>query len=123
MNLFFLSYLLSPRFCHRFVGYLEEEAVKTYTKCLEVRREDSSREIYSEILFHKDLDAGKLPMWSHMPSPLIAKTYWNLADDATMRDVIYAIRADEAHHRVVNHTLGSMHEDEKNPYSPGVRKL
>ena len=28
--------MISPRFCHRFVGYLEEEAVKTYTHCLEV---------------------------------------------------------------------------------------
>ena len=28
--------MLSPRFCHRFVGYLEEEAVKTYTYCLKV---------------------------------------------------------------------------------------
>ena len=26
-NLFFLSYLVSPRTCHRFVGYIEEEAV------------------------------------------------------------------------------------------------
>ena len=36
VNLFFLAYVMSPRFCHRFVGYLEEEAVKTYTHCLEV---------------------------------------------------------------------------------------
>ena len=36
VNLFFLAYLISPKFCHRFVGYLEEEAVKTYTHCLEV---------------------------------------------------------------------------------------
>ncbi len=36
VNLFFLAYLMSPKFCHRFVGYLEEEAVKTYTHCLEV---------------------------------------------------------------------------------------
>jgi len=28
-NLFFLSYLISPRTCHRFVGYIEEEAVVT----------------------------------------------------------------------------------------------
>ena len=33
-NLFFTSYLLSPKTCHRFVGYLEEEAVKTYTHLL-----------------------------------------------------------------------------------------
>lgn len=28
-NAFFLAYLASPRTCHRFVGYLEEEAVIT----------------------------------------------------------------------------------------------
>ena len=36
VTLFGIWYVFSPRFCHRFVGYLEEEAVKTYTKCLEV---------------------------------------------------------------------------------------
>lgn len=40
-----------------------------------------------------------------------------------MRDVILAIRADEAHHRVVNHTLSSIHLNEKNPFSPGQKKL
>ena len=30
-----LSYLITPKTCHRFVGYLEEEAVLTYTKCLQ----------------------------------------------------------------------------------------
>lgn len=30
-NAFFLSYLISPKACHRFVGYIEEEAVHTYT--------------------------------------------------------------------------------------------
>lgn len=34
-NLYFLAYLFSPRFCHRFVGYLEEEAVHTYTMLLD----------------------------------------------------------------------------------------
>merc|ERR1712216_542669 len=33
-NAFFFSYLISPRTCHRFVGYLEEEAVRTYTHAL-----------------------------------------------------------------------------------------
>ena len=37
VSMFWVAYFLSPRFCHRFVGYLEEEAVKTYTHCLEVR--------------------------------------------------------------------------------------
>ena len=45
-NAFFISYLLSPKTCHRFVGYLEEEAVKTYTHAI------------------ADLDAGKLPLWT-----------------------------------------------------------
>nr|KAG5685409.1 hypothetical protein BaRGS_027204 [Batillaria attramentaria] len=40
-------------------------------------------------------------------------------EDATMRDVVLAIRADEAHHRVVNHTLASMKPDDFNPYKPG----
>lgn len=35
-NYFFLAYLISQRYCHRFVGYLEEEAVRTYSKCLQV---------------------------------------------------------------------------------------
>ena len=34
MNLFFLTYMVYPKICHRFVGYLEEEAVKTYTDIL-----------------------------------------------------------------------------------------
>lgn len=32
VNMFFFSYLISPKSCHRFVGYLEEEAVHTYTQ-------------------------------------------------------------------------------------------
>ena len=34
--MFWVAYWISPRFCHRFVGYLEEEAVRTYTHCLSV---------------------------------------------------------------------------------------
>jgi hypothetical protein len=40
-----LSYLISPRTCHRFVGYLEEEAVVTYTHAIE------------------ELERGHLPKW------------------------------------------------------------
>lgn len=57
-NLFFLSYILSPKTCHRFVGYLEEEAVRTYTHAL------------------ADLDAGNIPEWSNMAAPPIAIDYW-----------------------------------------------
>nr|XP_039255749.1 alternative oxidase, mitochondrial-like isoform X1 [Styela clava] len=98
---FSIAYLISPAFCHRFVGYLEEEAVKTYTTCLQA------------------IDEGELKMWCRMKAPEIAIEYWKLPQDAMMRDVILAIRADEAHHRTVNHTLGSKKGDEKNPYKPG----
>ena len=85
----------------RFVGYLEEQAVVTYTHILE------------------ELDNGNLPMWKSLPAPPLAVEYWRLPKDAMMRDVILAIRADEAHHRLVNHTLGSMDSKDKNPFKPG----
>lgn len=34
-NMFWFSYLINPKFSHRFVGYMEEEAVRTYTGMLE----------------------------------------------------------------------------------------
>ena len=33
---FSMAYMFSPGFCHRFVGYLEEEAVTTYSKLIKV---------------------------------------------------------------------------------------
>ena len=30
-NMYLLAYIISPRLCHSAVGYLEEEAVRTYT--------------------------------------------------------------------------------------------
>nr|CAB3256645.1 alternative oxidase, mitochondrial-like [Phallusia mammillata] len=101
VSAFSLAYLISPRFCHRFVGYLEEEAVKTYTHCL------------------KAIDNGELKMWKLMKAPEIAIEYWKLPPDAMMREVILVIRADEAHHRTVNHTLSSIKPDDQNPYPPG----
>eukprot|EP00297_Palpitomonas_bilix_P013111 CAMPEP_0113899006 /NCGR_PEP_ID=MMETSP0780_2-20120614/19745_1 /TAXON_ID=652834 /ORGANISM="Palpitomonas bilix" /LENGTH=299 /DNA_ID=CAMNT_0000891033 /DNA_START=74 /DNA_END=970 /DNA_ORIENTATION=- /assembly_acc=CAM_ASM_000599 len=62
-NSFLLAYMISPQFCHRFVGYLEEEAVKTYTRAV------------------NDIDAGKLPSWEKMPVPAIGRKYWQLAED------------------------------------------
>lgn len=101
VTMFSIAYLLSPRFCHRFVGYLEEEAVFTYSKCL------------------KDIESGSLKHWQTKAAPDVAIRYWKLPETASMKDVVLAIRADEAHHRVVNHTLASMKEDEYNPYEPG----
>lgn len=97
-NAYFVAYLVVPKYCHRWVGYLEEEAVKTYTRCLE------------------DLEAGRLPAWTNQDAPLIAKKYWQLPDDAKMLELIKAVRADEAHHRDVNHGLSATPPDKENPF-------
>nr|QKX46083.1 mitochondrial terminal oxidase 2 [Aquilaria sinensis] len=81
-NAFFVLYMLSPKLAHRIVGYLEEEAIHSYTEYL------------------KDIDSGKI---ENVPAPAIAIDYWRLPKDATLKDVITVIRADEAHHRDVNH--------------------
>jgi len=81
-NAYFLGYLLSPKFAHRVVGYLEEEAIHSYTEYL------------------KDLEAGKI---DNVPAPAIAIDYWRLPANATLKDVVTVVRADEAHHRDVNH--------------------
>jgi hypothetical protein len=52
---------------NRFVGYLEEEAVITYTDIISL------------------LDSGKLPMWKALPAPQMAVEYYRLGPQATMR--------------------------------------
>lgn len=67
----FFAYLLSPRTFHRFVGYLEEEAVITYTRQI------------------KDIDNGLLPEWKTMEAPQIAIDYWKMPEGhQTMRDLL-----------------------------------
>jgi len=99
-NGFFLAYLFSPKTCHRFVGYLEEEAVMTYTHCI------------------ADLEAGKLPLWEKTQAPQIAIEYWNMPEGKRMmKDLLYYVRADEAKHREVNHTLGNLDPNtDPNPF-------
>ena len=81
-NCFFLLYLISPRTAHRVAGYFEEEAICGYTEYL------------------AGVDDGT---HANVPAPAIAIEYWQLAPDARLRDVIVAVRADEARHRDVNH--------------------
>lgn len=87
MNMYFVSYLIAPITCHRFVGYLEEQAVKTYTH------------------FLHDIDHGTMKEWGSSLCTLEARQYWQLGEGATWRDVVLAIRADEAVHRDFNHYL------------------
>jgi len=84
---FFLLYLISSKTAHRLVGYFEEEAIVSYTMYLE------------------DIDNGRIP---NVPAPKIAIEYWNLPSDATLRDVVIAVRVDEAGHRDVNHNFANI---------------
>ena len=77
-----LFYIVSPKTAHRFVGYLEEEAVLSYTQYLE------------------EIDNGTL---LNVPAPKIAIEYWNLNPNSTLRDVVLKTRKDEEDHRDVNH--------------------
>jgi ubiquinol oxidase len=55
---------------------------------------------YGEYL--ADVDSG---IQANIAAPKIAIDYWKLAPDARLREVIVAVRADEARHRDVNHGL------------------
>jgi ubiquinol oxidase len=81
---FFLLYLASARTAHRMVGYFEEQAVVSYTQYLE------------------EIDAGRV---ENVEAPQIAIDYWKMAADSRLRDVVLAVRADEAGHRDVNHAF------------------
>ena len=86
-NLFFLLYLCSSRVAHRIVGYLEEEAVYSYTEYL------------------NGVDNGT---YENIPAPQIAIDYWQLPADARLRDVILVVRDDEAGHRDVNQNFANI---------------
>jgi ubiquinol oxidase len=81
-NAFFLLYLISSRTAHRVVGYFEEEAIVSYTEYL------------------AEIESGRI---ENIAAPQIAIDYWKLSPDARLREVVIAVRADEAGHRDVNH--------------------
>jgi len=81
-NSFFLLYLISSRTAHRMVGYFEEEAIVSYTEYL------------------AEIESGQV---ENIAAPQIAIDYWKLGADARLKDVVLAVRADEAGHRDVNH--------------------
>jgi ubiquinol oxidase len=64
------------------IGYFEEEAVMSYSEYL------------------SEIDNGKI---LNRPAPRLAIDYWDLGSEATLRDVVVAVRADEAGHRDKNH--------------------
>ena len=100
---FFGLYLVSSKTAHRVVGYFEEEAVISYTHYL------------------AEIDEGRS---KNVPAPAIARRYWDLPQGATLRDVIEVVRADEAHHRDVNHSfaneIAGLPQNEVAPCPPHV---
>ena len=56
-------------------------------------------------------------------APTIARDYWKLGDDATMRDLLLAVRADEACHSHVNHTFSELRAHDKNPFAAGTHHV
>jgi ubiquinol oxidase len=85
-NFYFLLYVISPGTAHRFVGYLEEEAIHSYTEYL------------------AGVDDGT---YANVPAPQIAIDYWQLATDARLREVVLFVRADEVRHRDANHEFAN----------------
>lgn len=93
--------IIRPHWVHRFVGYIEETAVHTY----------------SDLIAKTETPGTKLhAAWSDLKAPEIAVTYWRMDPDSSWLDVLKQIMADEANHRDVNHTFASMNANSKNPY-------
>lgn len=108
-TLFGIAYVISPKFCHRFVGYIEEEAVTTYTKIIDA--------------IETAPEGSELATWKSQLAPRIARSYWKLGVEGTVLDLVYAVRADEAEHRDVNHKCSELQDGDPNPVSNTEQKL
>ena len=69
------------------VAYFEEQAVISYTQYLE------------------QIEAGKI---KNVQAPPTAIEYYGLRADATLKDVILSVRADEEGHRDENHGMADL---------------
>ncbi|TBU07640.1 alternative oxidase [Hamiltosporidium magnivora] len=85
-SFYFIFYFLFPKSAHRFVGYLEEEAIRSY-------------DMFEEEIKNKNIE--------NVFAPKRAILYWNLPHKARLIDVVRAVRADEAAHRDTNHAFAN----------------
>jgi len=83
-HFYFILYVFFPKTAHRMIGYFENQAVVSYTQYLE------------------EIDAGRV---ENIPAPKIARDYYKLSENATLRDVVIAVRNDEQGHADVNHGM------------------
>jgi len=86
-HFYFVLYVFFPKTAHRMIGYFENQAVVSYTQYLE------------------EIDSGHV---ENIPAPQIARDYYSLSENATLRDVVIAVRADEQGHADVNHSMADM---------------
>jgi ubiquinol oxidase len=93
-NAYFVLYLFAPRTAHRLVGYFEEEAIVSYTA------------------FLTEIDGGRA---ENVAAPKLAIDYWKMSPDARLRDLVIAVRADEAKHRDVNHGFAAKLDATRTP--------
>ena len=73
---------------------------------------------YTMMLGQIDDPTGVLHHWKKVPAPKDVIEYYNLAPDATYREVVMSIRADEACHRETNHFFADIDAD----FDIGVEK-
>jgi ubiquinol oxidase len=114
-------YLVRPQLLHRFVGYLEETAVHTYTNIVRRGRLEPSiparthlltraipRGLTAQVHMTETPGTQLHTAWRDVAAPEVAVKYWRMPEDAMWVDCLKRMLADESHHRDVNHALASM---------------
>ena len=91
-HFYMFLYIFFPKVAHRMVGYFEEQAVISYTSYL------------------KAIELGKI---ENIDAPQIAKNYYNLPENAKLRDVVIAVREDERGHAQENHRMADVIKEDK----------
>ena len=80
-NFYFLLYVFFPKTAHRMVHYFEMEAVRSYTDYISL------------------IELGRI---ENPPAPQLAIDYYDMKPNATLKDMIKKVRADEQKHSDVN---------------------
>ena len=88
-HFYMFLYIFFPKVAHRMVGYFEEQAVISYSSYL------------------KAIELGKI---ENIKAPDIAINYYGLGKDATLKDIVTAVREDERGHSKVNHEMADVLE-------------
>ena len=86
-NFYFVLYVFFPRIAHRMVGYFEEQAVISYGQYLE------------------EISNGGT---ENIPAPTIAIEYYGLKQNASLLDVVAAVKIDEEGHSLENHRMADL---------------